>query len=880
MRSGTSQGPEKETGEEMSRGIVTEHLISLIAKQVDDNGIVVWYDPDGTYSEAVDVLDLPETTVLRYDGSFIRLRWEIDQKKLMDSEEPPRLLVYVQTAQDQTHHALIEFEAAGVVMQPGQQPPARNTRLAILARNALKGVLGYETAGHVEKQAESGNLTLADLNALADKGGEISKGVVVLIFGTGNPQEVALLFLDNDRLDESIVKKDAQGELAELISREFGFDAPAGIELPDLRQKLVRHVLMTDFIAGLGDAVPTKFASVPVASTPGSRDVCVALARSWRMRRDTRDSYVTAARQVEQEFGIVALQLDQKVIEGIETFPAVEKALLAHAEKRLLRETDGDILTLAESRLSRFWCDVEPKLQTRWALVASAAEVLLEADRIEQDLKNPPESFVGMINAYAEGPDPWCLLDTHHRHMESRWHNFEPYGDDHDSIEKLVIRARQRYTEVGSGIARCFLTQLQEALPGKGVVRQRDVFESHVKPSLDTGKIAYVWVDALRFEMGRELARLLREDFEVELNVALAAVPTITEIGMAALLPGAHAGAKVITAGGGKLALEISGTVIKDRKDRVAFLKKHAGVAVFDTKLDDLLPKPSKKVREGIANAQLILVTSQEIDELCEKDNITQARRQMDGVLNDLRRGLRVLLDLGVQRIVLVADHGHLFGEELSEDMKVNAPGGETVDLHRRVWVGHGGKADDAFLRMHLNALDMQGEFDLATPWTFACFKCKGGARAYFHGGLSPQELLVPVMTIGPSAKPMSGPPVGITWTITPGSQKLSTRFFSVQITGVNTGLFDIVPPKVRVELRAKRETISRAVSASYGFEEATGDVALRNAEENTRNIAVNTVTLMVIEEPGQKNVGLYLLDAATGAELSRLEKIEVAIAM
>jgi hypothetical protein len=36
----------------------------------------------------------------------------------------------------------------------------------------------------------------------------------------------------------------------------------------------------------------------------------------------------------------------------------------------------------------------------------------------------------------------------------------------------------------------------------------------------------------------------------------------------------------------------------------------------------------------------------------------------------------------------------------------------------------------------------------------------------------------------------------------------------------------------------------------------------------------------MIIEEPNQKSVGLYLFDAATGAELSRLEKIEVAIAI
>ncbi len=36
----------------MSNGIVTKYLISLIAKQVNDNGLVVWYDPDGAYAAA------------------------------------------------------------------------------------------------------------------------------------------------------------------------------------------------------------------------------------------------------------------------------------------------------------------------------------------------------------------------------------------------------------------------------------------------------------------------------------------------------------------------------------------------------------------------------------------------------------------------------------------------------------------------------------------------------------------------------------------------------------------------------------------------------------------------------------------------------------
>uniref|UniRef100_A0A7C4ATD1 PglZ domain-containing protein n=1 Tax=Desulfomonile tiedjei TaxID=2358 RepID=A0A7C4ATD1_9BACT len=871
----------------MSQEIVTNYLISLIAKQVEDNGLVVWYDPDKNYTDVVKKLKLPNTEVFCYEGSFFHLRWRIDQQKLMDGEEPPRLVVYVPMAQDKTHHALIELEAAGVIMQPGQQPPPRNTRLAVVAYNALKGVLGEEAATEIEKKAEAGRLTLADLDALADKSGEISKGVIALIFGTGNPQEVALSFLDNYRFDEIIAPKDAKGELAELLGHEFGFDAPDGAGLDDLRRRLARHVLMTDLISGLGETVPSSLASVPVATTPAATAACVELARAWRLRRDRRNSYVAAALRVEKEFNLDSLTFEPEAMKKIETFPAIERALLRHAENRLLEETDGDMLLLAESRKAGFWCDAEPKLQARWALVAAAAEVLLEAERVEKALKKSPRSITGMVKEYAEGTEPWCLLDTRHRQMESHWYNFEPHGDDHDSIEKLVIQARRRYMAVGSEIARLFLECLaKEGLPtahnqlSAELLRQCEVFENHVKPFLAEKKTAYVWVDALRFEMGRELARLLREDFEVELHPALAAVPTVTEIGMAALLPGAQGDAKVVTAGSGKLALEINGTVIKDRKDRLTLLKEHAGVEVFDTKLDNLLPKPSKKVREGIENAQLILVTSQEIDELCEQDNITQARRQMDDVLNDLRRGIRMLVNMGIERIVLAADHGHLFADELSEDMKVDSPGGETADLHRRVWVGHGGNADDAFLRAPLSALGMEGDFDLATPWTFACFKCKGGAKAFFHGGLSPQELLVPVMILSPSSKPSAGPPVGITWKLVPGSQKLTTRFFSVQIVGMNSGLFDIAPPKVRVELRAKGKIVSRAVSASYGFEEATGDVALRNDESDHKKIAPNTITLMITEEPDQKSVGLYLLDAATGAELARLEKIEVSIAM
>ena len=160
-------------------------------------------------------------------------------------------------------------------------------------------------------------------------------------------------------------------------------------------------------------------------------------------------------------------------------------------------------------------------------------------------------------------------------------------------------------------------------------------------------------------------------------------------------------------------------------------------------------------------------------------------------------------------------------------------------------------------------------------------FKSKGGGRAYFHGGLSPQELIIPVVVMHSAVK-SSAPSTGIQWTLTPGTAKLTTRFFSVQIAGSQSesSLFGFEPPKVRIELRANKKCVSLPVSASYGFEDATGEVKLKIAENDNKRIEPNTVTVMLSEEISQKTVGVYLLDATTGAELAAPLTVDVAISM
>jgi len=250
-------------------------------------------------------------------------------------------------------------------------------------------------------------------------------------------------------------------------------------------------------------------------------------------------------------------------------------------------------------------------------------------------------------------------------------------------------------------------------------------------------------------------------------------------------------------------------------------------------------------------------------------------------MLPELARLINRLRDFGCQTIVIAADHGYLFGEELDSDMKINPPGGEgTKDLHRRVWVGEGGSADDAYLRVPLSAFGLSKQLELAVPWGFGAFKVAGGTKAYFHGGMSPQELAIPVMVLKPRRTAQNAPLATTEWTLTPGSKKISTRFFSVQIAGRAVGLLELEAPRVRVEVRAKDTSLSQAVAASYGFLEATGEIELKAKADEPQSIEPNAVTLMLTTETDAKTASVHLLDAVTGRELMSLPQIELAITL
>lgn len=848
-------------------GKVSDYVLSLVRQHLAESGPVVWFDAEGAYGTVVACLE-HDVPVYRYEGSFLELRRDVDPH--MNGLEPPTIVVYVPLDEPEAQDALVELTAAGIVLRPGHPSHPCNTRLSVIARAALKGIVPDSLLDDILRKVEAAQLNLADLDDLAERGAPDLSGLS-LVFGTPQPDEITLRFLSDPTKDESLVSKGAVPDLERLASEEYGVDVGASDDVGTIRSVLSSHLLAADCLLSTGKTPPTS-GSVTLPEGSGQQPAIRRVAATWRNRVDLMDSYRLAATQAEAMVDLSALPDDLEALAETETFAANDDTVQKLVAASLCDRPEDSLVDTARRRQRTYW-GRQPESNARWQLITAAGDLLLECRRVTGELATV-SAAQDMVRRYAEGERPWCELDTAQRRMERLYPEFEDIAA-YPEIEKLVSRARLGYQDVASGLAERFVGALEAggfALGGPG---QRHTYAKQVKPLLEQGKVAYFLVDAMRYEMGRELSHLLADEGEIHVFGVLASAPTITEIGMASLMPRAEGPVEVVDAGGGNLTVKVGGVLLGNRAERMAFLEEHSGVPTVILKLEDFQPF-RQATRRQAAEAQLIVVTSQEIDMVGEADNSVFARQTMGQVLDMILRAVRALARVGIERFVIAADHGHLFGEETLSDMLIERPGGgHQVDLHRRVWVGRGGAVVPNTVRAKISKFGLGGDLEMVTPRTLGCFKAPG-ANSFFHGGLSLQELVVPVILV--RTRKEVAPVPGIRWKLS-GPRRMTTRVYSVSIGAEAAGLFSIEAPRVRVELRSAGKKVGRIQDADYGLAADAEEIALRTTPDG-RWIEENHVTFVLDEVGSATELEVRLLDARTEQVLDKMEHVEVAVSL
>ena len=839
-------------------------IATTLARMVADHRVVVWYDPRREFLPFVDELagtDAHGTAPVAVrlgttnghlsvdTGSLLEVRMAVEP--LVAGDDPSQLVIYLPgRKRDHDGSILMELELAGTTYEPQLKRQARVLMQAggKYVAGDIDRLLNPTTPGGTE-----GTVTYADVMRFLDADGP-SPLKLAMAPDTANVPMLAR-WLATPALDARLLTHNATRELANLVTSQLGLASAPDETLARLRSIVARYVLANEFRLDLGSGatVPTSVASIPAPPLADQRKTIRTLAAA--LRRDHADAYVEIANRVEGELVLSRDVIDPALLGSVDTFRFEEQAVLDHIAGLVAKMEFAEASRLMSGRETSFWLDRSDfDRQPQWHAVALMAEFGALAERVGREVASSPNEAAGMVASYVAA-DGWHRLDQVQRHLELLVLRLQT-----DPPELALTKVRDLYDATCQEMAVRFTKAFRRAgwtVPG--VLAQTQVHATKVAPVI--GSVAYFLVDAMRYEMGQELARRLPGVDEVSIVPAIASLPSITPVGMAALQPGAEASFAVVDSGG-SLASRIEGSVMPTLKERQAHAQARVP-GVVDLDLTQLLQLPTRRLEEKLSGATLVMVRSQEIDEFGET-GAPLARLVMDNVIDSLARAIRKLAEAGVATAVVTADHGHLFFATVRADaMKASAPGGETVDLHRRCWIGRGGASPSGTIRATGAELGYDTDLDFVFPEGAGILKA-GGSTAYFHGGTSLQEVVVPVVTVRTKA---SAPASKASNLVSIGSvpERITNRLFSatLRLGGQQAAMFEPDERQVRVALMDGNAQVGRALMVlGAPFDETSGTLSLPRATE----VRVG----FLLTDDTAKSLRIVVQDAGSAAELYR----------
>lgn len=843
-------------------GPITSAIHDLLDRQLREQAVVVWYDPERAFADLFETLELPGVVKLPFTGSWFALREaaEPHTRGMRHGTVPgARVLAYVPAAR---------LPAAEDVLLP---LAALGTSVELSLEKAAQLALGHVVpAGTLREWLAMPGVSLATLEERASRGSDI--GPLAVVFGEDGPQQAAFRLLAEPELVKALRKHRLQRALADLLGTVYGtLLGEAAQDGETLRGAFARRVLLTEFLTDL-EEVPEALRSLAVPA-PAQVEACRALAERLRRTRGLEEDYRTWAEEAEREWALAEPTYDPARIGRRDTLAFEERLALGHVATLARAGRWGEAAGWVAERGGSFWATVDAERKHQWDAARLAVALHVAADRALAALPTKPQSPTWWVTRYVgEGsgtgdpagtPTALSEVDRLLRRLDVR----AAGPMDEPGLDELVRLARQRAAEAERACAERFVDSVRAAGGFEALPLQADVFHRTVRPLLDAGKrTVLVLADALRYEMARDLEEALEGVGSAKLSWALATPPTITKVGMAALVPGAEGGITLVPAASGKgVEAVVGGVPMPGLAERLARYRAVYGARVGDLTLDDCLRVPQPTLERHVRDADLLLLRAQDIDALGEGDNVTHARTFMTTLVGNVQRAVQRLARAGAQAFVIVADHGFLLRDDVDASMRRSVPAGEVLETHRRCVIGRHLERRDDLVVFRSTELGVGGDLEIAVPCSVNVFRTSGNT-AYFHGGLSLQELVVPVLRFLPAA-PAGGAALKVSIEVKPAT--LRTLVFQVVVRYGEGGQAELMGAPRRLRLVVARgsgkqpgDVVGTTVGATLGFQEASEAVHLEPGQESTLLVQLTETV------SGAGELTLHVTDVASGETL------------
>lgn len=836
--------------------------------------LVFWYDPDREFEGALASLDLEGVTILRLDEiGALALKIKLELK-----DPYGQYLIYAPFAEpDHEDDWLLDIKFYNHVFYADRASVVLNE--LGLKQVSLRGHIAQRLAfcrsqdrldrlkKWVQPEDVDRDLDLKMLAVLTRADQPHVFNVLMRLY-EGFCEDGNCSLKTVPKVWEEIRKLDLTAAFWDLMERAFGYRQ----EQPTLSDLLIR-LMVTDLAIALRHGLPASLKHFRLGQSKQVGTAAV-LFSSWRGNSQHSKTYDELARTVAQELNI------KEAIRGItvsaladaQTFEVIETHIC-----RVLRDAlvDGSVNPDELAKLLRTRCDGHWVRRPSdgfldygvvYKALDAAQEILVLRRQHRDGLSY--SSAKAMTSAYR---NDLFRVDQNYRLFIEAADRIELTGGD------LLKELRDAIEKAYSG---WFLDQISMAWGGfmqpsqgeslldhwriEGIPNQQDFYPTFVEPvqkENPQGKVYVIISDALRYEAAAELTDVINRQnrFQADLKCQLGVLPSITSLGMAALLP--H---KELSFKNGSADILVDGQPCASMEQRKKIMAPVDGLAV---KAPDLQAMKRDQGREFVKDARVIYVYHNEIDatgdSASSEEKAFQAVRTTIEELGALIS--HVINNLNGSRVIVTADHGFLYQETrpgAADKSGIDKKPAGSLKEKKRYLLGENLGADDKVWSGKMQATSgASGEMEFWVPKGNNLFHFAGGAR-FVHGGAMPQEVLIPVMVV----KSLRGKAA---------EASIVRKVNVTQLGGINKVVNSIQIFKfIQTEPVSERVLPRPLMVALMDGDKPISNVVQLTFDSNSSDMNERIKEARLVVESGQydkkKEYHLVLRDAETQAEVER----------
>ncbi len=808
----------------------------------ENHRIVFWYDAEQSFTEEIKALHLADINILNMAEQStletkLKLELEDQQGKYLlyfpsaepDLEQDWLLDIKLYSRSFYADRFSILFNELGLQQQSLREHLSKREEF-LKSKARLTTLKRY-----LQPDADEQDLDMAMIAAVV-KADSTELMHIVLALSDEMVQQNLDLDVNPDSFAE-LEKYQLVPALVTALQAEIGY--PASVEelkgeVPFKLGAFFIRLMTTGFCESLG-YVPV-WAQELVISSVSSRATARAFLSRWR---DSSKYYPTFDKLSQTVANALRIQDKMNAFEmeqllDVMTFELIEQKIIVDLANSISAATQSELerfRTIISVRLDGYWAskhkDDATRRKYRTVYTALQAAIDLFSLRQQFDAGFYFDSSEALYKAYEQELYRFDMAYRHYSAASQRAH-VEILKKLDDEVENcysywFIDHLARNWGE------RVEAEQRLDCWKISNIPSQQNFYHTHVKPlvgSTTKRRIVVIISDAFRYEAAVELRDRINEKrySEATLSSQLGVVPSYTTLGMASLLPHQTLEYKE-TAGDDVL---VDGQSSKGTAARSKILAAYNGLAVT---AETVKGWSRDEGREALKDQELIYVYHNVIDARgdsasTESETFMAVEHAIEE-LTELSR--KILMHFNTSTLFITADHGFLFQQsklEAADRSSLTEKPENALKSKKRYVIGHGlPESKEAWKGSTQATAGTISATDFWIPKGANRFHFVGGSR-FVHGGVMPQEIVVPVLTVkqlrGEKAGQRTKRKVGV----------ISTKSTLKMVSNIQK--FDLMQTEVVSELMLP-VTLSIAIY--------DGDVKVSSEETLTFDCSTDSVT-------------------------------------